>query len=247
MSKFACIGFDESGIYESLSNHFEVAALTFVHNPQQSRLDQYNLILYAFMQGRESQFDEVRQLKATYSHIPIIMLAREYQSHAVLQAFRARALDFICLPGEIDYLVKRIDDLLAIRNQETYASTAREVIFPDQQPLGVASKNILARYTDNALTYIQKNYHSAIRIKDLADHCQMSLNRFSRLFKEEQDYTPREYIRRYRLEMAKQLLTRTSSSIEQVAFETGFGTVSLFNRLFREVVGYTPSGYRSSR
>ena len=54
-----------------------------------------------------------------------------------------------------------------------------------------------------------------------------------------------EYLRRQRVERAKQLLQRSSLSVSVVGHEAGFVSVTHFNRVFRETVGETPSSHRA--
>ncbi len=56
--------------------------------------------------------------------------------------------------------------------------------------------------------------------------------------------SPLEYVHTFRLEEAKQMLERSSASIEAIASEVGYEDAGFFNRLFRRHVGLTPAAYR---
>ncbi|MDF9831535.1 helix-turn-helix transcriptional regulator [Parabacteroides sp. PF5-6] len=58
--------------------------------------------------------------------------------------------------------------------------------------------------------------------------------------------TVSEYINRQRLNYAKYLLTHSESTIETIAFDSGFGCRNTFYRLFREHYGLTPDEYRKA-
>jgi AraC-like DNA-binding protein len=49
----------------------------------------------------------------------------------------------------------------------------------------------------------------------------------------------------FRVADAKRMLPDSSIPIQVVAFEVGFNSLATFNRVFREVTGETPSGYRA--
>lgn len=57
--------------------------------------------------------------------------------------------------------------------------------------------------------------------------------------------TPREEIRRVQIERAKKLLSETDLKLDRIAVSCGFVRASALSIAFREVVGTTPSDYRS--
>ena len=67
---------------------------------------------------------------------------------------------------------------------------------------------------------------------------------FSYIFKKETGDTVSRFIRNYRMEQAKKLLSDTSMKIVQICKETGFSNVSYFCKNFREYCGFSPEQYR---
>jgi AraC-like DNA-binding protein len=55
------------------------------------------------------------------------------------------------------------------------------------------------------------------------------------------------YVARSRTEKVRALLQTTSSRISEIAFATGFQSLSQFNRVFRKLSGESPRAYRASR
>jgi AraC family L-rhamnose operon regulatory protein RhaS len=64
------------------------------------------------------------------------------------------------------------------------------------------------------------------------------------LFRQETGDSPAGYVRRARVERARELLLRTDWSITRIAHECGFGTSQHFARVFRRFCGCSPSGLR---
>ena len=64
------------------------------------------------------------------------------------------------------------------------------------------------------------------------------------LFRNSLGSRPMEYITKRRIQAAKELLTATDKTIEEIAAETGFCTPSYFCKLFRRYEGITPTGFR---
>ncbi len=69
---------------------------------------------------------------------------------------------------------------------------------------------------------------------------------FSRLFRAVTGLPPHRYLRRARLERAKQLLTDGDATITTVANQVGFSSVSHFIAAFRRHTGITPGQYRTA-
>jgi len=64
---------------------------------------------------------------------------------------------------------------------------------------------------------------------------------FHRKLKALIQYTPADYVRSIRLEIAMQLLQTEDLNISEVAYQTGFSTPTQFARSFKKVYGKTPS------
>lgn len=98
-----------------------------------------------------------------------------------------------------------------------------------------------------AILYIQENYNKDIAITELAKLCHFSNYHFMRFFKKHLHMTCVEYINHYRLMMALKALESTELSITAVALESGFNSVSYFNRQFKQAYHMTPGEYRKNK
>ncbi|ABP66955.1 transcriptional regulator, AraC family [Caldicellulosiruptor saccharolyticus DSM 8903] len=98
----------------------------------------------------------------------------------------------------------------------------------------------------SALDFINSNYSSDIDIDLLAKLANLSKFYFCRLFKEITHLTPVDYINKFRVEKAIELIKNTNLSISEIAFEVGFNNVSYFIKVFKEYVGVTPFKYKKN-
>ena len=94
------------------------------------------------------------------------------------------------------------------------------------------------------MAFIHEHYPESIARRDIASHLCINEQYLSRCFSKEVGIGPMTYLSRYRIEQAKQLLTRSDLSITQIALEVGFSSQSYFSRLFQQEVGLTPSAYQ---
>lgn len=72
----------------------------------------------------------------------------------------------------------------------------------------------------------------------------MSTYHFIRVFKKETDMTPHEYIINYRLRISKILLLESNMSVNDICYESGFSSASIFCAAFKKSVGLSPTAYR---
>ena len=98
--------------------------------------------------------------------------------------------------------------------------------------------------------YIHENYMRRLNVDGVARRFYLSPSCFSRLFRRTLGTGFNNYLNCYRVEKARMMLTETNLSVAEIAFLCGFGSISQFNRTFRDVVRCSPGelrrGIRSS-
>ena len=97
------------------------------------------------------------------------------------------------------------------------------------------------------LEHIEKRYAAKITLKELADRVNLVPAYFSAFFKETTGYGVFEYITEFRIYKACSLLKTTDKHILEIAYETGYNSLSLFNRIFKRLTGLSPRKYRHLR
>lgn len=95
-----------------------------------------------------------------------------------------------------------------------------------------------------ALEYIQKNYGMEIKIQTLAQQCNMSETHFRRLFDEEMNITPVEYINFIRIQNACERIARGDTYMGGIAEKVGYQSISAFNRNFKAFLGKSPGQWK---
>ena len=97
-----------------------------------------------------------------------------------------------------------------------------------------------------SLEFIDRNYTKNITLKEISEYSGLSRTYFSQIFKSEMNETYTDYLRRYRVEKAKQLLQKHDDKIYNVALACGFDTYRNFVRIFKELTGLSPHEYRKT-
>ncbi len=116
---------------------------------------------------------------------------------------------------------------------------------------GIQKELLLKKQTDYtdvllgmAEQYLEENYARDITLADLASRTGFSTNYFSQIFKEKTGKTFVQCRTEYRIRKAKELLRWSGRSITDVAMEVGYNDSTYFIRVFKELVGQTPSSYK---
>jgi AraC-like DNA-binding protein/DNA-binding response OmpR family regulator len=95
-----------------------------------------------------------------------------------------------------------------------------------------------------AVSYFHQNYGYALSRLQIAEAIGVSEDYLSQIFRQEMNISPWEYLSRYRIMRAKELLRCTSDAVKNVALRVGFTDPAYFSRVFRNVTGTSPSAYR---
>jgi AraC family transcriptional regulator len=87
---------------------------------------------------------------------------------------------------------------------------------------------------------------ASVEMADIAAEVNVSPVHLARSFKEHFGSTMSEYLRRLRVERAREQLLSSSKPLSQIAVEAGFADQAHFTRTFKQLVGATPGAYRRS-
>ena len=130
------------------------------------------------------------------------------------------------------------------------AATALLKIFA--QHLSMLSNQVIIRQDNaeppvitKAKAFIQEHYTEDIRLGDVAKAACTSSFYFCKMFKKATGINFTNHLARLRVEKASSLLLNPNIRISEVAFEVGFQSLTHFNRVFRKLLGQSPTDYRA--
>jgi AraC-like DNA-binding protein len=95
-----------------------------------------------------------------------------------------------------------------------------------------------------AKKFIEDNYQNDISLGDVAKACNMSLFYFCKRFRRETGVNFNRYVSNVRIDKAKNLLLNPELTISEIAYDVGFQSLTHFNRMFKKLVGESPTEYR---
>lgn len=99
-------------------------------------------------------------------------------------------------------------------------------------------------YVRKALEFIDMNYSRKLSITDISDSIGLERKYFHHVFKTRFNISPQEYIIKYRMNKACQLMRNKSLTISDIARSVGYADQFHFSKIFKKNKGMSPSIYR---
>ena len=110
-------------------------------------------------------------------------------------------------------------------------------------PSHPGGRNYVERF-DAVFSYLDRHFAEDLTLEDVAAVAGFSKFHFSRTFKQLSGTNFYEYLCHRRIKSSENLLMQPGLSISQIALQSGFSSVSTFNRTFKKMKGCTPTQYR---
>ncbi|OGV58172.1 MAG: hypothetical protein A2X49_03125 [Lentisphaerae bacterium GWF2_52_8] len=94
--------------------------------------------------------------------------------------------------------------------------------------------------------FIEENYMKKLNIKDTAKRFFLCPEHFCRFFKKEVGISFMSFVNIYRASKAEEILKQTKRNISEIALSSGFGSISQFNRTFKNIKGISARAFRAT-
>ncbi|MBS1746776.1 MAG: helix-turn-helix domain-containing protein [Bacteroidetes bacterium] len=126
------------------------------------------------------------------------------------------------------------------------------VSFENKEPLSSVHDSIQSNDSEsqriaNIYNYVFKNYREQITLEEVAKLAYMTPPAFCRYFKKHTHNTLVGFVNQVRVnEACKQLMENNNDTIACIAYNTGFNSITNFNRVFKSVVKKSPKEYVAS-
>lgn len=102
-------------------------------------------------------------------------------------------------------------------------------------------------YVEKIISFIENNFNKELSRIDLINFLKISDSKLTRIFRKKFDTNFSNYLNNYRVFKSANLLLYTNLSITDIAYDCGFKDISYFIRIFKKIIGVTPSKYRRNK
>lgn len=203
------------------------------------RLDP-SLIITDLKMPQMDGIEMLRRLRERGNNAYVIILTA-YDSFTYAQsALRLGAVDFLLRPFH-DGDLERAVTALRRRMGPAPGPGEAERSFPGLK------KGDKSKYVLEAMDYIGEHYNDPnIGIGAIAQHLGLSEGHLSHTFKKKTDYTLLNYLTRYRVHKAMELLRDCRVKVYEVAGQVGYRDITHFSATFKKLVGMSPSEYQDT-
>jgi CheY-like chemotaxis protein len=180
------------------------------------------------------------------SHIPIILLTALADPASRLQGLQKGADAYLSKPFSREELIIRIEKLLELRKtlQQHYAARLEQDPIPAISPSEPSLEDLFLDKVNQILEnhYEEEEFGNA----HLASRLHISESQLFRKLKALTGKSTAVYIRSFRLQKGKELLSTTSFTVAEIAYRVGFSDPAYFSRTFSLEFGTPPNAMRNS-
>ena len=177
-------------------------------------------------------------LRARGSRAYVIILTAYDSFTYARSALRLGAVDFLLKPfhdGELEAAV------IKLRRRMEAEGSGTAPALPERK------KGDKSKYVLQAMDYIGQHYGDQnISVGEIAQHLGLSESHLSHLFRKETDYTLLNYLTRYRIHKARELLRACRTKVYEVAERVGYRDITYFSATFKKVTGMSPSEFQDT-
>lgn len=143
----------------------------------------------------------------------------------------------------VDPYLQKLEQIVACRGpfyREALESFARALILEIFRSCSTTKQRSKSRFYNNLISKINDEF-SFITFADAASYCGYSPSHFSKMFKTLSGMNFSDYLNILKVENAIDMLhANPNATITSVSAACGFSTIRNFNRVFKEITGYSP-------
>ncbi|MDZ7935292.1 MAG: ATP-binding protein [Emticicia sp.] len=175
------------------------------------------------------------------SHVPVVMLTAKANVESRIEGFELGADDYLTKPFNKEELLVRVRNLI---NQRAILRQKYNKQIVDLKPTEVILPSIDEKFINKAKEIVEKYIsESEFNIEQFAEEMNLTSVVLRRKIKAVTNQSATQFVRKYRLQKAANLLQNNADTVSNIAYEVGFESLSYFTKVFQEEFGKLPSEY----
>lgn len=211
----------------AVSNALEGLNVIYQNNP--------DMVVTDVMMPDMSGFEMVERIRSNsaYAHIPIIFLTAKTAFEDKMFGLNLGAVDYITKPFDVKELLQKV------KNLTEFAVKQRIVSMVQPEALDVKSNDEL--FVEQLKEIIQSNLtNDRLDADFLALKLNYSSSSIHKKIKNITQKSTNQFIREYKLDLAKQMILKPHANISEIAFNLGFNSLSYFSKSYKSYFGVSP-------
>lgn len=190
--------------------------------------------------------EAAEQIRKIDKNCHIIFLTAYDDFTYAKKAITVKALNYLLKPTSEEEIIEAVEEAIHTitereLNNHNKILNREEVLEAGNNNLEQIRINIVK---EEILQFIQKHYIEDISMQDVAEAMNYSNAYFCKLFKQGFSKSFTTYLTEYRIEKAKGLLKDITVNVKEISDKVGYKDSNYFAKVFKRVVGVTPSEYR---
>jgi YesN/AraC family two-component response regulator len=210
------------GEYEVLEASSGKEALKILKRP-----NEIDLVMLDVIMPGESGIDVLRDMKLIAPELGIIILTGFSSKDVAIEALKGHADEYIEKPFDIEKTKEIIEKVILVKTGKSDKSAYR-----------------IEDKVEQVKLFIKKNFYKKLVLKDAATVVCLSPKYLSRVFRKKAGLGFSAYRLKFIVEKARELLSDTGYSVDQIADKLGYQNTESFIRIFEKIVKTTPSKFR---
>lgn len=187
---------------------------------------------------RMNGIEMITRLREASNDVNVVIISAYEEFDYAKSALQHGVLDYITKPidpEEIEYCIQKAENW----QQENLQKQ------PEAQGSVTEKEGVTFRHpcVTKALHIIQEVYVSPIRADEIAKRLRITPQYFSYLFKRDMGVSFTAYLRKYRIEIAKEMLCNNAVGVAEVGACIGYPDAKYFCRIFKSETGLSPTQY----
>ncbi len=230
-------------VARALGEHYNVLVATDGSMGLELTLSRHpDLIITDIMMDGIDGLELCRKIRANddTSDIPVVMLTAKVSQAQRDEGIRAGADAYITKPFSIAHLLNRVNMLIMQRRMLKEKYSGEVAVNEDIAKIKSNDERLFERVRKVVLDNLAS---PDLSVEFIAQEVGVSRSHLQRRLKVAANMNPSEYIKRERMRHAAMMLTKKNVAVSEVAYATGFSTLSHFSTCFKEFYGMSPTRY----
>lgn len=178
----------------------------------------------------------IREVYSDYPNLKIIILSGYGEFEYAQNALKMGVCEYLLKPISRDDFDEAMQKVLSRCRQDSEKNSSSKT--EEDNNIGVGKVEAVKKY-------ILKNYKDDIGVEQLADAVDLTPSYLSHIFKKETGENLGKFIKKVRMEKARDMLENSYEKIVNISEAVGYQNVSYFCKSFREYYGISPQKFRA--